>query len=136
MNFCKSEIEGITIQILLILQQDCEVFVWILIPSISDLQKFTEGYCKYDGYLLENLSNITTISTCQFACQLYDKEPSCEYFSYNSLEQNCQFLSSSIRTCDIIRGPPTPSLEECSEGPSKYYITDWYLEYLGRLLIT
>ena len=61
--------------------------------------------------------------TCQFACRLYNKEPSCEYFFYNSLEQNCEFLSSSTRTCDIIRGPPTPSLEECSEGPSKYYIT-------------
>ena len=90
----------------------------------------------YNGYLLENLGNITTASVCQFACQLYDKEPSCEYFFYNSQEQNCQFLSDASRTCDIIRGPPSPSFEQCSEGPSKYKLHTSLFKiwntYLGR----
>ena len=93
-------------------------FIIIIIHCIN-LQKFTEGYCKYTGYLLENLGNITTPTICQFACKLYDKDTPCQYFSYNRQEQNCQFLSDSARTCDTIRGPPSPSFEECSEGPSK-----------------
>ena len=76
----------------------------------------------YNGYLLENLGNITSATVCQLACQFYDKDPSCGYFFYNRQEQNCQFLSDASRTCDIIRGPPSPSFEECSDGPSKYIL--------------
>ena len=80
-------------------------------------QKFTEGYCKYDGDLLENLSNITSASACQFACLIYDKVPACNYFFYNGAEENCQFLSSTSRSCDLIRGPPNPSIQDCSSEP-------------------
>merc|ERR1711962_1734665 len=87
------------------------------VASDEECLKFTEGYCKYDGDLLENLSNITSASACQFACRIYDKIPRCNYFFYNGAEENCQFLSSTSRSCDLIRGPPTPSIEDCSEKP-------------------
>ena len=73
----------------------------------------------YNGYLMENLGNITSALACQFACLIYDQFPGCNYFSYNAVRENCQLLSSSVRTCDLIRGPPNPTFEECSEKPSK-----------------
>ena len=84
---------------------------------MSFLQKFTEGYCQYEGTLLEN-SGIPSASGCQLACQLYNGDSTCNYFVYNEVETNCQFLSSKERTCDLIRGTPTPSLEKCPEEPS------------------
>ena len=89
------------------------------------LQKFTEGYCKYNGDLLENLQNITSATACQFACLIYDKLPTCNYFFYNGKEENCQFLSSTSRSCDLIRGTPTPSLVECSDKPSKHKLKSY-----------
>jgi len=86
--------------------------------SDEECLKFSEGYCKYNGDLLENLQNITSATACQFACLIYDKLPTCNYFFYNGAEENCQFLSSTSRTCDLIRGPPTPSLTECSDKPT------------------
>ena len=68
---------------------------------------------------MENLGNITSALACQFACLIYDQFPGCNYFSYNAVRENCQLLSSSVRTCDLIRGPPNPTFEECSEKPSK-----------------
>ena len=64
---------------------------------------------------MENLESITSLDICQFACDNYD---GCNYFLYIGDEEECQLLSSPDRTCDLIRGPPTPSLAECSEKPS------------------
>ena len=87
-------------------------------------QQFTEGLCNYEGNVLENLGDIETASKCQFACQIYNLDNldfPCNYFVHNNREQNCQFLSSTDRKCDVIRGPPTPSLDNCPEQPS----TEW-----------
>jgi len=82
--------------------------------------KFTEGYCIYEGDQLENAKNITDPETCQLLCQVYSNPDtkSCAYFDYNVDEQNCQLLSSPSRTCDLIRGPPTPTMKECSDDPT------------------
>jgi len=102
----------------------CDIIAATPIPSLTECQesqedclKFTEGYCMYNGYLMENLGNITSALACQFACLIYDQFPGCNYFSYNAVRENCQLLSSSVRTCDLIRGPPNPTFEECSEKP-------------------
>ena len=88
-------------------------------------QQFTEGLCNYEGNVLENLGDIETASKCQFACQIYNLDNldfPCNYFVHNNREQNCQFLSSTDRKCDVIRGPPTPSLDNCPEQPSTYWV--------------
>ena len=69
---------------------------------------------------MENNNDISSPSACQTFCLIF---PGCEYFIYNAEEENCQFLSSSSRTCDLIRAPPTPALDECLEPPSKYLLT-------------
>merc|ERR1712203_797005 len=77
--------------------------------------KFTEGYCIYEGTLVDNAIDIPSATACQVLCQI---NPLCNYFDYNKDEQNCQELSSPGRTCDLIRGPPTPTLDECSIDPT------------------
>ena len=44
------------------------------------------------------------------ACQHYD---GCKYFEYDQDTQDCELLNSSERICDISRGPPKPSYNEC-----------------------
>jgi len=85
--------------------------------STDECLQFTEGYCKYEGKLLENLNIPSGATGCQLACQYYNGDSPCDYFVYNDGDQNCQFLSSTNRTCDIIRGPPNPPLETCPEQP-------------------
>ena len=86
----------------------------------TSFQLFTEGYCKYEGKLLENLEIPSGATGCQLACQYYNGDSPCDYFIYNDGDKNCQFLSSTARTCDLIRGPPNPPLENCREDPSKH----------------
>ena len=38
----------------------------------------------------------------------------CKYFVHNAYTRYCDFYLSANRTCDLIRGPPNPSLEDCS----------------------
>ena len=47
---------------------------------------------------------------CQIACQLSD---GCQYFAYNNATNNCQLLGSAVRSCDLLRGPPSPSVDTC-----------------------
>ena len=69
------------------------------------------------------MGDIETASKCQFACQIYNLDNldfPCNYFVHNNREQNCQFLSSTDRKCDVIRGPPTPSLDNCPETSTEW----------------
>jgi len=91
-------------------------------PSLAECKesndqctKFTEGYCIFDGDKVDNAVDISSAAACQVLCQI---NPLCNYFDYNKDEQNCQELSSPGRTCDVIRGPPTPTLDECSIDPT------------------
>ena len=74
-------------------------------------------------WILLSLSRFLLINKCQFACQIYNLDNldfPCNYFVHNKREQNCQFLSSTDRKCDVIRGPPTPSLDNCPETSTEW----------------
>ena len=91
----------------------------------TSFQLFTEGYCKYEGKLLENLEIPSGATGCQLACQYYNGDSPCDYFIYNDGDKNCQFLSSTARTCDLIRGPPNPPIENCAAPPTEPPSTFW-----------
>ena len=50
---------------------------------------------------------------CETRCY-NDKD--CKYFVHNAYpyERTCKIYLSANRTCNLIRGPPNPSLEDCS----------------------
>ena len=68
-------------------------------------QLFTEGYCRYEGDLLENLEDVSNLKICQLACVLKSE---CQYFVYDKSIPSCQLRAAPERTCDLLRGPPTP----------------------------
>ena len=55
------------------------------------------------------------LSECQEACV---HRPGCEYFVYDIDTEDCELLAAPTRECDILRGPPTPSYEECTRDGS------------------
>ena len=61
--------------------------------------------------------NIPSAGLCQDFCSWFDGSSPCNYFVYNGDQQNCKFYSSSNRTCVLIRGPQSPSVEQCYEKP-------------------
>ena len=67
-------------------------------------------------------TSANSVTVCQEACLDYDQGPGCKYFTFDASKEQCQLFSSSERICDLIRGPPTPSYEECSEMPSEAFI--------------
>ena len=69
-----------------------------------------EGFCRYEGDLLEHLEFIKSPEQCQEACTYLDI---CHYFVYDYNKDDCELLGSPIRKCDILRGPPEPSYETC-----------------------
>ena len=76
-------------------------------------QKFTEGYCRYQG-LGENLP-IGNYRGCSMGCNL--DEENCAYFVFKNVsatETNCQFTTTTNFKCDLIRGPPTPPMDSCT----------------------
>ena len=77
-------------------------------------QLFTEGSCRFEGDLLNNFEGVGSASICQTFCQ--DLE--CNYFVYNGIDHNCQLRSSTGRSCDWMRGPPTPSYGDCFNPPT------------------
>ena len=68
----------------------------------------------YLGHLLDSLLDINSVTVCQEACLDYDEGLGCKYFAYDASKAKCQLLSSSEKMCDLIRGPPTPSLKDCT----------------------
>ena len=74
-------------------------------------QLFTDGYCRFDGSLIENLEGISSVETCQLACQF---DANCKYFIYYKNENVCETLDDDAYTCDVVRGPPTPTIENCT----------------------
>ncbi len=69
-----------------------------------------EGYCIYEGPLLENLEKIPNYEVCQTACGLIS---TCEYFVYDLDFTNCKLIGSPQRSCDLLHGPPEPSINSC-----------------------
>ena len=74
------------------------------------LQYFLEGYCRYEGDLLEHLEGISSIEICQIACS---HDAACRYFLYDETTKDCELFDDDTRVCDFRRGPPTPDINEC-----------------------
>ena len=67
----------------------------------TNLQAFKDGYCMFEGNLLEHLNSIPDEKICQLACEHI---PSCQYYVYDKILKDCQLLDSDKRQCDLIRG--------------------------------
>jgi hypothetical protein len=59
---------------------------------------------------LEHLDGLATEDQCQLAC-LFHRD--CQYFVYNRDIEECELHDSEKRNCNVIKGPPSPTLEEC-----------------------
>ena len=80
-------------------------YILIVFPQV-----FVEGYCRYEGNLLEHLEKIETVEQCQFACKIV---PKCNYFLYDIELEDCELLDAEKRSCDLLRGPPKPAVNDC-----------------------
>ena len=76
------------------------------------LQYFRQDYCRYERDFLDNLEHSHDIESCQWACQV---NPECNFFTFSTDENVCMLHRVDVRTrvCDIIHGPPTPTLQSC-----------------------
>ena len=72
-------------------------------------------FCRYEGDLLEHLENIETPAHCQTAC---NHMPRCNYFLYDHDKDDCELVDSDVRHCDVMVGPPEPSIEYCDKDHS------------------
>ena len=79
---------------------------------LNSHQWFRQAYCRYDDDLLDNLEHSRNISSCQKACQI---NPSCNFFTFVKSEEVCVLhqVDLSKRDCDLIHGPPFPSIKAC-----------------------
>jgi hypothetical protein len=59
---------------------------------------------------LEHLDGLATEDQCQLACFFHRD---CQYFVYNHDIEECELHDSGKRSCNVIKGPPSPTLEEC-----------------------
>ena len=64
------------------------------------VQGYRQGYCMFEGNLMEHLNEIKDEQTCQLACQ---NVPGCKYYIYDIDIKDCQLLNSSSRNCDLIK---------------------------------
>jgi hypothetical protein len=73
---------------------------------------FRQDYCRYERDFLDNLEHSHDIESCQWACQV---NPECNFFTFSTDENVCMLHRVDVRTrvCDIIHGPPTPTLQSC-----------------------
>ena len=92
---------------------DIKFVMNICIKRVFCFQLFTDGYCRFNGSLLENLEEISSIETCKHACQFDEK---CKYFIYYKNEKVCETLDNDVYQCDVMKGPPSPSYESCDMG--------------------
>ena len=62
--------------------------------------------------MLDNLEHSYNIESCQWACQI---NPMCNFFTFSKDNNVCILHRMDVRhrKCDIIHGPPVPSLQSC-----------------------
>ena len=75
------------------------ILITYIINSFS-VQGYRQGYCMFEGNLMEHLNKIKDERTCQLACQ---NVPGCKYYIYDIDTKDCQLLDSSSRNCDLIK---------------------------------
>ena len=80
------------------------------VTNLDYFQAFLEGVCHYSGNILEHLDSLATEDQCQLAC-LFHRD--CQYFVYNHDIKECELHDSGKRNCNVIKGPPSPTYEEC-----------------------
>merc|ERR1712215_382898 len=56
------------------------------------------------------------VRSCQILCSFTSN---CDFFSYNIASQTCTLINQSadnayFSTCDVLGGPPPPSIQQCS----------------------
>ena len=116
-DFCSvSSVQCLIVCILIyiIISMQCQITSLDIVFLIFNWnQNFREGRCRYSGSLLEHLDHIVSPENCQHACKLLK---TCKYFNYDKILKDCELLGSANRNCDLIRGPPHPSFEDCWEN--------------------
>ena len=85
--------------------------------ELFNFQKFNQGECTYKG-LMEEIKNITSFKDCKNACH---GKKQCEYFVYNEKCSHCKMFDSTERTCSVIKGPSTPSLDYCLDKSLTFF---------------
>jgi len=100
--------------------------------SSSDLQEcldsndpckyFASTSCQFEGDTFRVLHDVITLYECQQACQIFGD--SCQYFSYNEINNECVLLNSAARDCNILIGPPNPSYEDCNKKTTQSILTE------------
>ena len=87
-------------------------FGWEHVSVSFLLQYFRQDYCRYDKDMLDNLEHSYNIESCQWACQI---NPMCNFFTFSKDKNVCILHRMDVRhrVCDIIHGPPVPSLQSC-----------------------
>ena len=78
-------------------------------------QFFRQDYCRYKKHLLDNLEESNDIDSCQLACQMSND---CNFFTFSKEEEVCilHLVELDNRICDIIHGPPVPSIQSCLDA--------------------
>ncbi len=86
------------------------------------LASHLENYCyrhsiNFNGYIVDTLTGIKSVSHCQFECQ---KSEACDCFSYNIVSGDCvrkkvQAMSDPLANGDIISGS-----KFCMKNASKF----------------
>ena len=87
-------------------------FGWEHVSVSFLLQYFRQDYCRYEKDMLDDLEHSYNIESCQWACQI---NPMCNFFTFSKDNNVCILhrMDVSHRKCDIIHGPPVPSLQSC-----------------------
>ena len=69
------------------------------------------------------------MTTCQQACQF---NPSCNFFTFSKDEEVCILHQVELedRKCDLIHGPPLPSLQSCLNQMQIPWANSSGIEYL------
>ena len=82
------------------------------VVSLDFFQFFRQDYCRYEKDFLDNLEHSHDMDSCQWACQ---KNPMCNFFTFSKDKNVCMLHRVDIRkrVCDMIHGPPVPSLQSC-----------------------
>ena len=76
-----------------------------------EFQDFKQGYCLFEGNLLDHLNFVPEETMCQMACQHIS---GCQYYVFDKNLKDCMLLDSESRHCDLIRGKKdSPNYDTC-----------------------
>jgi hypothetical protein len=85
-------------------------------PETPNCDSFISENCDYSTDKKLEKDSITDAHACQELLQTLGSIYSAVYFSFDSVAQHCVLYGSVERNCDILSGPVSPSIAECSGG--------------------